>query len=87
MNLNVESITEISQAVALEHGGALRVVGVTSTDGGSDRAEIIVMINGCHREPCRFVVNVTRVDREALEDELSEKLDDALRKHLVAPAI
>jgi hypothetical protein len=82
MNLSIDSISAISQSVAREHSDVLRVVGVTTTDGGSDRAEVLVTIEGCHREPCRFIVNVTRADREALEDELSVKLGDALRKHL-----
>jgi hypothetical protein len=86
MNLSVESITEISRAVAHEHDGDLHIVGVTATDGGTDRAEILVTIGGCHHEPCRFLVNVTRADREQLEEELTQKLDDALRKHLAAPA-
>jgi hypothetical protein len=81
MNLDLESLTLISRSVALEHSESLRVVGVTSSDGGSDRAEVLVTIDGCHREPCRFIVNVTRANRDELEEELSVKLRDALRKH------
>jgi hypothetical protein len=84
MNLDLESITTISRSVALEHSESLRVVGVTSTDGGSDRAELLVTIDGCHREPCSFIVNVSRASRDHLEEDVSVKLRDALRKHLAA---
>ena len=81
MSVNLESASTISRAVVREHGRGLTVVSVASTEGGSDRAEVLVTIGGCHQDLCRFIVNVTRTDTREFEREFREKLNDALRKH------
>ncbi len=81
MSLGVAELTGLSRSIARELAGAFRVVAVTATDGGSERAEIVVAIEGCHDGPCRFMVNVTRSDRSAFENELRTKLHDALARH------
>ena len=81
MGVNLEAASTISRAVVQEHGRGLTVVSVSSTEGGSDRAEVLVTIGGCHTEPCRFLVNITRVDSEAFEREFRQKLNDALLRH------
>ena len=60
------------------------VIAVTATEGGTDRVEVFLTIGGCHREPCQFVVNVTRADRSRFEREFRGKLTDALQKHASA---
>jgi hypothetical protein len=79
--LTPEELTSISRAVALEHGRALDVRAVAVTDGGSGRAEILVTIGGCHREPCRFLVSVTRADGAEFETEFRAKLSEAISRH------
>ena len=81
MTVNVQSITVLSRAIARQQGRGLDVQAVTLTDGGSDHAEVIVTIGGCHQEPCRFMVSVSRASPEAFEREFTEKLSDALRRH------
>jgi hypothetical protein len=81
MPLNVESIAAISRMVALEHGHAVTIVGVTATDGGSDRAEVLVTISGCHDDDCRLLLNINRREGPELERELRAKLAEALRLH------
>jgi hypothetical protein len=81
MSVTIHELSAISRTVALEHGRALQVSGVTLSDGGNDRVEVIVSINGCHDGECRFVVNVTRADGDAFEREFRSKLHDAIRKH------
>jgi len=82
MPLSIESITEISRAVASRHRGGFEVIGVTSTEGGSDRVELLLTIRGCHTGPCRLSLNVNRADGEEFERDLTAKLDEALRDHL-----
>jgi len=60
---------------------ALALVGVVASEGGSERVELMVTINGCHDERCHLVLNLSRQDRAALEDELRQTLEAALRTH------
>ena len=81
MGVNLEQVHAISRLVVLEHGHHLDVDGVTFSDGGSERVEILVSIKGCHEGPCRFSLNVTRADGADFEREFRAKLIDALQKH------
>lgn len=81
MGVSLDQVTAISRSVALEHGRGMQVSGVTFSDGGTDRVEVIVTIDGCHTGSCRFVVNVTRSDGEDFEREFRAKLNAALLKH------
>lgn len=81
MGVNLESASTISRAVVREHGGGLTVVAVSSTEGGSDRAEVLITIGGCHSHPCRFLVNITRAGADEFEREFRQKLSDALQRH------
>ena len=81
MSLALAEMTDLSRSIARELAGDFRVAAVTATDGGSERAEIVVAIEGCHDGPCRFVVNVTRSERSTFENELRAKLHDALERH------
>jgi hypothetical protein len=81
MPLTADAITEISRSVAAEHSSNLKVLGVASSEGGSDRVELLITITGCHQEPCRFLINVPRTGAAELEAELRIKLRDALRNH------
>ena len=81
MSLAMSEVAYLSRSIANEVAGPFRVDAVTTTDGGSERAEIVVSIEGCHEGPCRFMLNVTRAERAAFENELRTKLHDALDRH------
>lgn len=81
MPLNVDAITAISRTVALEHGRAVEILGVTATDGGTDRAELLINITGCHQDSCRLLLNISRTEGAEFEVELRAKLIEALRTH------
>ena len=85
MTVSLPDITALSREVVLQHGGGLDVVAVTTTGGDSDRVEVTVDIGGCHSEPCRFVVNVSRADREQFGEEFRTKLNEVLAKHAAEP--
>ena len=59
----------------------LSVAGVSATEGGGGRVEVLVTVEGCHAEPCRHLLNVTRTEAGVLEDELRSKLLAALTAH------
>jgi hypothetical protein len=63
----------------------LEFVAVMPSDGESGRVEVMVTISGCHKEPCRLILNLSRHDRTGLADELRHKLQRALQSHLDHP--
>ena len=81
MPINLDRATAISRDVAAEFDPTLSVASVFSTDGGSGRAEVLVIVEGCHEEPCRHIVNVSRADSSEFEQDFREKLVHALHAH------
>ena len=81
MSLSLDAIAEISRTVALEHGQTIQIAGVSATEGGGDRSEILVTLNGCHEGPCRLLLNVDRADVQEFESSLRAQLIEALTKH------
>jgi hypothetical protein len=81
MVLHADEVTAISRAVAREYDGALEVLGVASSEGGTGRVELLVTIAGCHREPCVLMLNLTRTEHAAFETELRSKFREALAAH------
>jgi len=79
--LSIDTVTELSRDVAAEYDSRLEVIGVASTAGESSRVEVFVTVRGCHREPCIFMVNLTRQGHQAFERDLREKLRRALTAH------
>jgi len=82
--LSSDEVATISRAVALEHGRELDVRAAAVTDGGSGRVEILVTVGGCHKDPCRFLVSVSRSDRTEFETDFRAKLSEAIGRHLKA---
>ena len=81
MALSLDTITAISRDIAAGHDPPLEVVGVASSDGGSDRVELLVTIVGCHQEPCILMLNLTRAESSQFERELKDKLREKLADH------
>lgn len=80
MSVSLPDITALSREVIQQQGRGLDVVSVT-TGGDNERVEVTVDICGCHHEPCRFVVNVSRADAQQFDREFRSKLSEALQKH------
>lgn len=80
MSVSLSELTALSRSVVSQHGEALDVLAVT-TGGDSERVEVMIDIGGCHREPCRFVLNVSRASPEQFDREFRSKLSEALQKH------
>ncbi len=81
MTLDLDTITAISRTIAADHDPRLEVIGVASSDGGSDRVELLVTIVGCHQEPCILMPNLLRTEASAFERELKLTLREKLTDH------
>jgi hypothetical protein len=71
----------LSLDVIRQHAAPLELIGLMASEGGSERVEIMVTVKGCHAEPCRLLLNLSRADRDTLEAELRKALQDALHTH------
>jgi hypothetical protein len=85
MSVSLPELSALSREVVSQQGRDLDVVAVT-TSGDNERVEVTVDIGGCHKEPCRFVVNVSRADAQQFDREFRSKLSEALQKHAVEPS-
>ena len=81
MRLDLDRVTRISREVATQVDQRLSVAGVTVTEGGGDRVELLVTVGGCHREPCRHLLNIRRAEPSEFEHDLRAKLLAALTEH------
>ena len=80
--LDQEAIALICRRVIQQHPRQLELIGVMASEGGSDRVEIMVTVKGCHAEPCRLLLNLSRSNRAELESELSRTLEEQLVSHV-----
>jgi hypothetical protein len=83
MSLAHDEIAAISSDVIRRYPDRpFEFVGIMASEGGSGRVEVMVTVKGCHNDPCRLLLNLSRTNRAALEDELRRKLHEQLRSHL-----
>ena len=80
MRLDLDRVTRISREVATQVDERLSVAGVTLTEGGGNRVELLVTVEGCHREPSRHLLNVRRTGPAEFEHDVREKLVAALTR-------
>ena len=81
MAVTLETLAELSREVVQEQARQLEVVAVTKTEGDTARAEVLVTVHGCHRDPCMIMINVSRADGDEFARDFRAKLRDAMRKH------
>jgi hypothetical protein len=75
--LDVSDVMRIAQQAVREQSLPLDVVGVVGSSGG-DYVEILVNIEGCACEPCRFAMGAFRGESETT---LLQELETQLRRH------
>ena len=81
MAVDLAQLSSISREVATSVDDRLSVLSVSATEGGGNRVELLVTVDGCHREPCRHLINISRADVARFEDEVRSKLRAALTGH------
>lgn len=80
MKIPLDRVTEVARSVIAESGRKVELLSVLP-NGGSERVELLITICGCHTNPCNLLLNITRTDETELEDELRDKLREALLAH------
>lgn len=81
MTLDLEQLSTISREVATRVDRRLSVLSVSATEGGGNRVELLVTVKGCHREPCKHLLNVSRAKIDQFKNEVRSKLQAALADH------
>lgn len=76
--LNLDKVTQAAAEAARDSKIPVTVVGTVPT-GGSDYVEILLHIEGCHKDPCQIQLGVMR---DASLDVLRTQISDQLRRHL-----
>ena len=77
---DLEDVTRIARNAARGQAVPLEVVGVVPAGRGDDYVEILVSIDGCSKEPCRFALGAFR---NASETDLQREIGIQLREHLL----
>lgn len=80
-SLTVTDVTRIATQAAREQSTDLQVVAVT-LGGEGNYAEVIIDIEGCRSEPCRFSVGIFRDAPPAtVHDEIAGQMQRHMRDH------
>jgi len=80
-SLTLPDVRRIVGDVAAEQPQPLDVVAAIPADRDSGYTEVILVVRGCHVEPCRMVLGVTR---DASEVELRAAVRTMLLEHLTS---
>ena len=81
MSLPSHEVAAIAESVISSLHDEVRILGISSSEGGSDRVELLITIHGCHDDPCRILVNLNRANSVQFEQDLRAKLHEALLEH------
>jgi hypothetical protein len=77
-DLDATNVMRIAREATLEQSLPLKVAGVVFAGGGSDYVEILINIDGCPCEPCRFAIGAFR---DGSEIELRDEIGEHLRRY------
>jgi hypothetical protein len=81
MALSLDTVAAIARALAGEHA-MVRVLGVASIRGGTDRVELLIDVTDRHQISSLVMLNVSRVDSSQLTQDIRAKLRDAVTTRL-----
>ena len=79
MGLAPEEITVIARAVLAQSHPSVFLTGVSASEGGSNRVELLISLEGCHPK----LLNFDRVDRQRFEEDFRLQLRNALDEHIL----
>ena len=68
-----------------QHDRAIDVLRVVYSDSDSDRVELLITLSGCHEEPCTLMLNLQRSNPKNFDQELRNKLQEAVLQHANTP--
>jgi hypothetical protein len=79
MSLSLTDVQRIATDVAKAQDPPLEVIGVTSAEGATAYAEVLLTVRGCQVEPCRVLVGVSR---NTSEPDCRRSVNERLRQHI-----
>ena len=77
--MSIDQVMQFAADVAKAEHPQLDVVGLTEADGSPGLVELLIVIRGCHVEPCRLAIGL---DRTMSHAQLREILQRRIRDHL-----
>jgi hypothetical protein len=81
VRVSLKTVSDIANVVAREQNDRLEVVGVSPGGGDGAYTEIMIVVNGCRRNPCNISLGVLR---DVSEAELRSTIAEKLREHLAS---
>jgi hypothetical protein len=81
VRVSLKTVSDIANDVAREQNDRLQVVGVSPGEGDGAYTEIMIVVNGCRKNPCNISLGVLR---DVSEAELRSTIADKLREHLAS---
>lgn len=78
-HLTIDELTETAREAAFNVSAHLTVVGLTVGAGGGQYVEVLVNIDGCHRQTCKVSLGVFRNQTRSA---IRLSLEARLRLHL-----
>ena len=76
--INLDRVAQAANEAARDMAIPVTVIGTVPT-GGSDYVEIVLRIEGCHKDPCHIELGVMR---DASLDALRTQIGEQLQRHL-----
>jgi hypothetical protein len=78
-DMNLEMVNRAASEAARDYNFPVTVVGTVPTSAGANYIEIILRIEGCHKEACHVQLGVFR---DVQFDDLRTQVADQIRRHL-----
>jgi hypothetical protein len=81
VRVSLRTVSEIASEVIRTQNDRLEVVGVSPGEGDGAYTEIMIVVNGCRKNPCNISLGVLR---DVSEDDLRITIAEKLREHLAS---
>ena len=81
VRVSLKTVSDIASDVAREHNDRLEIMGVSPGEGDGAYTEIMIVVNGCRKNPCNISLGVLR---DVSEAELRATITEKLREHLAS---
>ena len=78
-DVNLDMVTQAAAEAARDYSFPVSVVGTVPTGDGSDYVEIVLRIDGCHKDPCHLQLGVFRGSNI---EHIRTQIVEQIRRHL-----
>jgi hypothetical protein len=81
VRVSLKTVSDIANEVIRKQDDRLEVVGVSPGVGDGAYTEIMIVVNGCRKNPCNISLGVLR---DVSEEELRVTIAQKLREHMTS---